>query len=140
MFGLKTTICAATIFVLGTMAPANADNHIPNGSYKDSCSRITMENGILSAVCKTRSGQEIGSYLAKADQCQGDIPNWNGQLSCQEPGGSWGETCTNLAVDNNTGVITAECTRVDQSVNNASSQAAGALTNCDGDLVLAESC
>jgi len=140
MLNFKTAIFAAAIIALGAATPAIADNHIPSGSYQDSCSQIAMENGTLSAVCKTRAGQEVGSYLAKADQCKGDIPNWNGQLSCQEPGGSWSETCTNLAVDDNSGVITAECRRRDQSVNNASSQAAGSLTNCNGNLVLADSC
>lgn len=136
----KIAICSAALLAMSASGQALADNHIPSGSYSDSCTQIAMENGTLSAVCKTRNGQEIGTYLAKAADCKGDIPNWNGHLSCQEPGGSWSQTCTNLAVDNNSGVITAECRRVDQSVNNASSQAAGSLTNCNGNLVLAGSC
>ncbi|WP_298966917.1 CVNH domain-containing protein [uncultured Roseibium sp.] len=139
MWKSKVTIIAAIALSFGATIPASAED-APNGSYKDSCSQIAMENGTLSAICKTRSAEEVGSYLAKADQCKGDIPNWNGQLSCQEPGGSWSQTCTNLAVDDNSGVITAECRRRDQSVNNASTQAAGSLTNCNGNLVLADSC
>ena len=110
------------------------------GSYTESCSQIALEGSTLSAVCKTRSGAMVGTTLVKATSCQGDIPNWNGNLSCMKPGGSWAETCEGLSVDQNSGEITSNCRRRDQSINTAVSKPSGSLTNCNGYLTSADNC
>jgi len=129
-FTTLLTVGATTVFAEST----------PSGSYTQSCQQIALEGTTLSAVCKTRAGQWVGTSLVKATSCKGDIPNWNGNLSCQNPGGSWSQTCSGLSVDENTGEISSNCRRKDQSVNAAVSKPSGSLTNCNGFLTSADSC
>lgn len=61
----------------------------PRGSYQDSCRRIRVDDGDLSAICRTRAGDWRQTELENVRECRGDIANDNGRLVCDR-GGRWG--------------------------------------------------
>jgi hypothetical protein len=59
-----------------------AQGQIPAGSYQGSCTNARMLGGALIAFCRADRGTWQTTGVAEADQCQGDIKNVNGALSC----------------------------------------------------------
>jgi hypothetical protein len=55
----------------------------PRGSYQDTCRHIRVEDGDLSAYCRTRSGKWRSTTLDDVRECRGDISNDNGNLVCR---------------------------------------------------------
>ena len=56
--------------------------YIPLGSYRLTCTDVTMQGPSLRAVCETRTGQLRSSMLPRARSCSGEIANIDGVLQC----------------------------------------------------------
>ncbi|MGH7661695.1 MAG: hypothetical protein ACRENA_12380 [Vulcanimicrobiaceae bacterium] len=74
--------CAAVafVFVVG-IQPSDAQK-IPHGSYEQSCWKIHVQNGQLTAVCKNHKGT-WGQRSWLRLPCHGDIVNVNSRLVCR---------------------------------------------------------
>lgn len=89
----------------------------PTGSYQQSCRDIYAEWDVLAATCRTRRGDWNYTTLADYRDCEGDISNVNGRLTCVReddepdddwvPRGSYRDTCRRAHVER--GTLTAEC-------------------------------
>ncbi|MBI1213998.1 MAG: hypothetical protein GC190_21255 [Alphaproteobacteria bacterium] len=53
----------------------------PRGSYQETCHRIRVDDGDLSAYCRMRSGDWRQTDLENVRDCRGDISNDNGRLA-----------------------------------------------------------
>lgn len=73
-----------TIGVASALQEAVKAQSVPNGSYRDSCNRITVNNDSLSANCRRINGGYTPMTLTAYSMCQGDIRNLDGQLNCQK--------------------------------------------------------
>jgi hypothetical protein len=89
---------------------------VPPGSYLQTCRDITATYDVLAATCRMRSGNWNYTTLSDYRDCDGDIVNTNGRLSCVRgpyedddwlPRGSYQETCRRERVEGDT--LTAEC-------------------------------
>src|SRR5205085_4804600 len=60
---------------------------LPPGSYRDSCRNAHADGNRLSAFCRTRDGNTIGTRLEGYRQCYGDIMNDDGRLVCKQAEG-----------------------------------------------------
>lgn len=72
--------------IAASLSPASAqyygNGNVPSGSYRNSCSNISMRGDTLRASCTADNGQSMRSSLDVRD-CNGtDISNNNGQLTC----------------------------------------------------------
>jgi hypothetical protein len=81
----------------------NKDATPPTGSYSESCTNIFINNGVLSASCKTINGGIVNAQLGNLPACLGDIANINGNLTCPTgtsppPSGSYESTCETIVV------------------------------------------
>lgn len=54
----------------------------PNGSYVRTCTNIRMDGYTLRATCQRRNGTWRYASLEDADDCERDIQNWDGRLTC----------------------------------------------------------
>ncbi len=54
----------------------------PLGTYQASCRNISVKDGILTATCRDRQGEEKESTL-DFKQCRFGIENTNGKLECK---------------------------------------------------------
>lgn len=63
------------------IAPANAQP-IPSGSYQRTCENISVYDTTLRARCQTSDGDRTNSQLEDFDECDGDIGNNDGNLTC----------------------------------------------------------
>lgn len=100
---------AATLW-LGLQAPASAAQ-IPPGSYRQSCTNITSNGGMLYASCPDVNGNVHSASLNYA-RCPGSqVANNNGVLVCGAggynigrtlPGGSWRASCKDASKTNST--------------------------------------
>lgn len=92
----------------------------PRGSYRDTCRRIDVEGGTLTAECSDRNGRWRYTELPNFRACRGDIANVNGMLQCRRdddddgndgdyelPGGSWRYSCRNGRIYGS--VLYAQC-------------------------------
>lgn len=92
---------------------------VPAGSYQQSCRDITAGGGVLVATCRRR-GEWNYTTLADYRDCDGDIANVNGRLTCVRsprhdddddddwsPRGSYQATCRRERVED--GTLIAEC-------------------------------
>lgn len=70
--------------MIAAACPASAQ--VPPGSYLRSCTNIQFDGMTLSALCAGPGGRSFPTRLAAAN-CQGDIANINGQLTCAVGGG-----------------------------------------------------
>jgi uncharacterized protein with FMN-binding domain len=84
---------------------------IPTGSYLKTCYKIAISGGTLSANCRKKNGNYIGTSLGYYSQCKGDINNLDGNLNCLKdfaiPKGSYQQTCYGIAVSGDT--LSATC-------------------------------
>lgn len=109
-------LVAVLSLALGGVASADV---IPPGSYQSSCRDFYADGTTLSATCRTRYGDWNYTTLRNYNDCEGDIANVNGRLTCREdtsddddddgwvPRGSYRETCRRARVSE--GTLTAEC-------------------------------
>jgi hypothetical protein len=67
--------------------PAAAQG-LPQGSYLQSCTRVSLQGDNLVAVCRRADGGEQRTSLAGVHRCVGDIGNMNGTLTCDYGGGA----------------------------------------------------
>jgi hypothetical protein len=105
-------VFAAMFAVLGTAQAAA----VPAGSYLQTCRDITATYDVLAATCRMRGGNWNYTTLSDYRDCDGDIVNTNGRLTCVRgsyedddwlPRGSYQETCRRERVEDDT--LTAEC-------------------------------
>ena len=54
----------------------------PQGSYRETCWNLVVNNNNLTAQCFTRNYQASSTYLAAFDTCRSQIYNFTGNLSC----------------------------------------------------------
>jgi hypothetical protein len=80
---LAAVLCVGACTVGATTAGAQA---LPSGSYQRSCTQIHWAGTELVAECRKVSGDMIGSGLANAVHCKGDIANVDGRLVCNLTG------------------------------------------------------
>ena len=89
---------------------------IPQGSYRATCQDVRAGSNTLTATCQTRRGVWSFTTLGDYRDCQGDIANVDGRLTCMGdwddgddwlPHGSYRESCRDEAVER--GTLTAEC-------------------------------
>jgi len=132
------------------VAPAAQARWAPSGSYERTCRRIDFDGDLLSASCQRRDGTWRNTWLANADDCDGDIKNDNGQLRCgwsgwrdrgrgdfDGPRGSYRDSCERIRMDGYT--LRATCQRRDGSWRWTSLDNAydcdGRIANFDGRLI-----
>ncbi len=96
-----------SLLVLPMVYSSLAQTGIPPGSYKKTCKNYKVISfGMLWAQCEKADGSYEVSTL-KFPQCEGDISNQNGKLSCknkQKPGkkspsGCYQQSCKNIRVE-----------------------------------------
>ncbi|MEM7008204.1 MAG: CVNH domain-containing protein [Thermodesulfobacteriota bacterium] len=129
------------IFLPYLVSPSNAQTGIPPGSYKETCKDIqVMTGGLLWAQCKKADGNYETSTL-RSNQCEGDISNNNGVLTCKKrqgkrpPSGSYESSCKDIRVSD--GKLKASCERADGSWNNTKlnyKKCKGDISNNNGEL------
>jgi hypothetical protein len=87
---------------------AVAQTSLPGGSYINSCTNISLVNGILEATCRTADQNQRSSALANPFNCANGVMNSNGKLMCdtggaappmRRSGGLW----DSIAVDDSEG-------------------------------------
>jgi hypothetical protein len=99
------TIMSFALFLFSNII-ANAQGNVPSGSYKNTCSKIQVLFGIISAQCQKTDGSWKATQLNYKD-CEGDISNQNGELKCKHapkpekslPKGSYKQSCQNAYVE-----------------------------------------
>jgi len=131
---LIVSVLALLLFLVSFSSPLRAQTGIPPGSYKNSCRNIQVMTGnVLWAVCDKRDGTSQKSTLRYL-QCEGDISNNNGVLTCKKkpgkkpPSGSYQSTCKNIRVDGKQ--LKAKCQKRNGSWNNTSIN----YKNCNKDI------
>ena len=112
--GIMAIAAAATLW-LGLQAPASAAQ-IPPGSYRETCTNITSNFGVVNATCPDISGTMHQTSL-NYNRCPGSqIANNDGQLVCGPggfnigrtlPRGSWRASCRNASKSG--GTLFAQC-------------------------------
>lgn len=100
------SILVLSILALAVAVPAMAQTP-PPGSYKLTCTGISMSGTTLNATCNARGGNPVATSLGFAAGCVGDIANVNGTLACTGANGSFHLTCRNAVVEGHN--LTAEC-------------------------------
>jgi len=129
------------LVILSFSNPASAQANIPPGSYKKSCKDIQLMVGnVLWAMCEKRDGTYQKSTL-QLSQCEGDISNDNGRLTCKKkpgkrpPKGSYQNSCKDIQVDGNQ--LRAKCRKRNGSWNNTKinyKKCSGDIRNDNGEL------
>ena len=128
-------------FLLSFVNPLSAQAAVPQGSYKDSCKNIQVMTGnILWAQCEKTDGTFEKTTLQYL-QCEGDISNNNGKLSCKKkagkkpPSGSYQKSCKDINVDGNK--LRAKCETRNGSWNKTNinyKKCKGDISNNNGEL------
>jgi len=100
--GLVLTVPFLAVAETRVEAQVHAASAIPPaGSYKQSCTAITFNAGVLSAQCNTAAGPQAGTSLVVAPCGSADIANINGQLRCETgtpPAGPYRSQCSDAWV------------------------------------------
>jgi hypothetical protein len=83
-----------------------------NGSYSQTCENIYLQGDTLHGTCRKLDGKLIKTELGSVSQCQGEVANVNGALTCYKgsanlPAGSFSQTCINLVLSGAT--LTGDC-------------------------------
>jgi len=87
---------AALVLVAIVWSPAQAQG-VPQGTYLQTCTNVSVQGNTLFATCLTTSGGEQDTSLAGVSRCVGDIGNDNGSLQCNVGGAQNGhliQTCS----------------------------------------------
>jgi hypothetical protein len=94
MHRIITGIALVSALVAASFATASAQmygrGNLPQGSYQQSCTNLSMRGSTLSGYCTNANGQRVSSSL-NVSNCNGsgmDIGNVNGYLTCNNNGGS----------------------------------------------------
>ncbi len=94
----------AMIILLGCASVSVAQEAGPEGSYKQTCSDISVQRGTLYAKCQDAKGKAHSAKLSHYEGCS-DIANKDGKLECAggekaaapgQPAGSYTESCRNI--------------------------------------------
>ena len=113
---------------------------VPRGRYRETCRRVRVEDGTLTAECVDRNGRWRYTELQNFRSCRGDIANVNGWLRCRRhddddddddhdlPGGSWSQSCRNARIYGS--VLYAQC----RDRLNFWRETSLDLRNCDGEV------
>ena len=93
------------MILLGCAAAFSAAQEAtPEGSYKQTCSDISVRKDTLYAKCQDAKGKAHSAKLSHYDKCS-DIANQDGKLECGggsqaiapgQPAGSYTESCRNI--------------------------------------------
>ena len=110
----------ATIILLGCAAGVSAAQEAgPEGSYKQTCSDISVQRGTLYAKCQDAKGKAHSVKLSHYEGCS-DIANKDGKLECAggekaaapgQPAGSYTDSCRNIQMKGST--LHAVCKSLD---------------------------
>jgi hypothetical protein len=114
-YALALGLALVSLSFASSAAPAVNE---PPGSYQRTCRDIYADWNVLAATCKTRRGEWNYTTLADYRDCDGDIANVNGRLTCTRddddddddgwvPRGSYQDTCRRIRVEDDT--LMAEC-------------------------------
>jgi hypothetical protein len=118
---MRTAAVIAVALVVSAMLGSSVEAATaPPGSYQQSCRDITAGGGVLVATCR-KGGQWNYTTLSDYRDCDGDIANVNGRLTCVRdprqddddddsdwsPRGSYQATCRRERVED--GTLIAEC-------------------------------
>lgn len=90
--------------------PSEAAHPVPQGSYIQTCQRVTVRPHRMQALCGTIDGGYRYTTLPGWRSCSGEIVNRNGHLVCEairytpsqvytytpQPSGSYLHTCTDI--------------------------------------------
>ena len=96
----------------GVLTCGGGGGNLPKGSYKQTCKDAYVDGNWLYAKCQKNNGSWYSTSL-KYSNCNKDISNNNGELTCggggggNLPKGSYKETCKNIYVEGN--VLEADC-------------------------------
>jgi hypothetical protein len=100
--GLWLAFCLLALSSLALPAPAMAAS-LPGGSYINTCSNISLVDGILEATCQRADGSMASAALANAASCSNGVANSNGKLVCTAaPTATTTETSQGFTVFHNT--------------------------------------
>jgi len=112
--GIMAFAAAATLW-LGLQAPASAAQ-IPPGSYRESCTNISANFGVVNATCPDISGTMDQASLNYSRCAGSQVANNDGRLVCGSggfkigrtlPRGSWRASCRNASESGST--LFAQC-------------------------------
>jgi hypothetical protein len=94
MHRIITGIALVSALVAASFATASAQmygrGNLPQGSYQQSCTNLSMRGSTLYGYCTNTNGQRVSSSL-DVSNCYGngmDIGNVNGYLTCNSNGGN----------------------------------------------------
>jgi hypothetical protein len=101
----STLIFWAIMVLLGCAACiSQAQEANPAGSYRQTCSDISVRKGTLFAKCQDAQGKPHSDKLSHYEKCS-EIANKDGKLECaggekaaapSQPGGSYTDSCRNI--------------------------------------------
>lgn len=128
------TIIFFALFLFSNII-AKAQGYVPPGSYKNTCSNIQVQFGIISAQCQKTDGSWKATQLNYKD-CEGDISNQNGVLTCKHspkpekplPRGSYKQSCQNAYVEGKW--LYAKCQKTNGNWSNSSIK----YSDCNKDI------
>jgi hypothetical protein len=115
-------LLAIMVLLLGCAAGLSAAQEAnPEGSYKQTCSDISVKKDTLYAKCQDTKGKAHSAKLSHYEKCS-DIANKNGHLACagdgkaaaaapSQPGGSYTDSCKNIQMKGTT--LHAVCKSLD---------------------------
>lgn len=110
---------AMIILLICAAAFSAAQEANPEGSYKQTCSDISIKKDTLYAKCQDTKGKAHSAKLSHYEKCS-DIANKNGKLECagvekaaapSQPAGSYIESCRNIQMKGTT--LHAVCKSLD---------------------------
>jgi len=137
-------------FVLAVLALMPAAHAQPYGPYQRDCSEISIDRtrfagkdrDYLYAVCRTRSGREIGSVLYHFQRCRGPIQSVDGVLRCDGlpsvplPRGRYLQSCENIIIANGVPGSETLYARCRTANGRLAAQSQLVLAACDGSSVI----
>jgi hypothetical protein len=120
MRSISTLSFFAVTILLGSANPLSAAQEAnPAGSYRQTCSDISVKKGNLYARCQDTKGKAHSAKLSHYEKCS-DITNKNGKLECSgggdgaapsQPRGSYIDSCRNIEMKGTT--LHAVCKSLD---------------------------
>ncbi len=126
IYGTRSVSVLILVIIFCTFTYVSASAQ-PKGSYKDTCRAINVIKGTLAAQCQRVDGTWKSTALQYYD-CEGDISNENGNLTCkhgtkpkpdkQLPKGSYKQSCKDAYVDGKW--LYARCQKMSGNYNNSS--------------------
>ena len=125
----------------GTLTCPRINAAAPDGSFRQTCRNIFVDDTTLLASCRNLAGDWVSTSLGDFSSCRGEVYNSDGILSCDRgsadsPLGSYRQSCRDIIVDDTT--LRASCRNmaggwVQNSFGDFSS-CRGNISNSDGAL------